>query len=112
MSSRRATVHELDLLYARFLEVGFLVMRTALNSKDWDWVEAEYELLHNVPSLVGEANLERHRYFWFGERANHIDWVSAPGREEAKRRMEIYYQPIWDEMEPLITQLTAPSTVR
>ncbi len=96
---------DLDLLYARFLQVGFIVIRQAIESAKQDWIDAELELLHNVPSLVGEGNPERHRYFWFQERAHHMEWVSAPGREEAKSRMLTYYQPIWDEMEPLVARL-------
>jgi hypothetical protein len=98
---------ELDRLYARLLAVGFVVLRLAVESSDRDWIDAELELLHNVPSLIGEANVERHKYFWFQERTHHIQWVSAPGREEAKARMLTYYKPLWDEMEPLLTQLVA-----
>jgi predicted AlkP superfamily pyrophosphatase or phosphodiesterase len=98
---------ELDLLYARFLEAGFNVMRTALNSKDWDWIEVEYDVLHNAPSLIGESNIERHRYFWFGERTYYIERITALGREEARSRMLAYYKTIWDKMEPLITEMIA-----
>ena len=98
---------ELDLLYAHLLSVGFVVMRQAVESARPDWIDAELELLHNVPSLIGETNARRHRYFWFEERAHYIDWVSKPGREQAKSRMLTYYKPIWDEMEPLVTQLPA-----
>jgi len=103
---------ELDLLYARFLTVGFVVMRQAIESGDRDWIDAELELLHNVPSLIGESNVGRHKYFWFQERAHHIEWVSAPGREEAKSRMLTYYRPIWEEMEPLVARLTAPQAIQ
>ena len=98
---------ELDLLYARLLTVGFVVMRQAVECTDREWVDAELELLHNVPSLIGERNVERHKYFWFQERTHHVQWVSAPGREEAKSRMLTYYKPLWDEMEPLLMGLTA-----
>ena len=96
---------DLDLLYTRFLQLGFVVIRQAIESGKRDWIEAELELLHNVPSLVGEGNAERHRYFWCQERPHHMAWVSTPGREDAKSRMLTYYQPIWDEMEPLMTRL-------
>src|SRR4051812_29817431 len=98
---------DLDACYARFLGAGFTVMRMALNSKDWVWIEAEYEVLHNVPSLIGEANVHRHRYFWEGERTYYLEKIAALGREEARSRMLAYYKPIWDEMEPLITKLIA-----
>jgi hypothetical protein len=95
----------LDQLYARFLQVGFVVLRQAIESGKQDWIDAELELLHNVPSLLGETNPERHRYFWFQERPHHMEWVSAHAREEAKSRMLTYYKPIWDEMEPLVTRM-------
>jgi len=100
---------KLDRLYAQLLAVGFVVMRQAAESRDRTWLEAELELLHNVPSLIGEPNAERHRYFWTQERPHHIEWASAPGREEARSRMLTYYKPIWDEMEPLIARLTRHS---
>ena len=51
--------------------------------------------------------IERHKYFWFGERTLHMEWASAPGREEAHSRMLAYYKPIWDKMEPLIMKLVS-----
>ena len=96
---------ELDTLYAQLLSLGFVVLKQAVHSGKRDWVEAELEMLHNVPSLLGEDNVERHRYYWFIERQQYVDWVSAPGRDEAKSRMLTYYEPIWREMEPLIADL-------
>jgi hypothetical protein len=100
---------ERDVLYARFLQLGFLVLDQAVESGCHDWIRAEIELLHNVPSLLQESNLERHRYFWDQERTHYIDWVLAHGPEEARSRMRTYYEPIWDELEPLITQRHQPA---
>jgi hypothetical protein len=66
--NRSDRLHELDFLYAEFLRAGFIELRMALNSKDWEWIEAVYEVLHNVPSLIGETNVKRHEYFLRGER--------------------------------------------
>lgn len=95
----------LDTCYARLLEFGFLVLREAIRSGDSEWAAQEIEMLHNVPSLIGETNVERHRYYWFTERQHHIDWVSEPGRSQPRSRMLTYYQPIWQEMEPLLLEL-------
>jgi hypothetical protein len=105
-------MEKLDLIYAHLLAVGFVVMRQAAEAQDRDWLEAEFELLHNIPSLIGEANPERHRYFWSQERPHYIEWVSASGHEQSRARMLTYYKPIWDEMEPLMAQLTAPAGTR
>lgn len=97
-------MNELDRLYARLLQVGFIVLDQAIESGDQDWVRAEVEFLHNIPSLLGEENSERHRYFWNEERSHYIDWVSTRGPEEAQSRLRTYYEPIWSELQPLMTQ--------
>jgi hypothetical protein len=102
-------MRDLDSYYAHLLTVGFVVMRQAAESADREWLDAEFELLHNVPSLIGEANAERHRYFWYQERTHYIQWASTPGREKAKSRMLAYYQPIWTEMAPIVAGLLGQS---
>jgi hypothetical protein len=96
---------ELDTLYAQLLHLGLSVLRQAHDEQDNEWVAAEIEFLHNVPSLLGEENVHRHRYFWLSERQTYIDWVSAPGRERANSRAQTFYAPVWREMEPLMTEL-------
>ena len=99
----------LDDLYRQFLHLGFTVLRQAADARDSEWVYAELELLHNVPSLIGEKNFQRHEYFWNQERKAYLEWVFAPGREEQKSRMETYYQPLWKEMFGYIEALNVPS---
>ena len=93
---------ELDDLYRQFLIVGFIVLRQAADTHDLEWINAELELLHNVPSLIGESNSKRHEYFWNCERTAYIKWASASGKEQPKSRMRTYYEPIWRKMESLI----------
>jgi hypothetical protein len=102
-------MRELDAFYAHLLTVGFVVMKQAAESGDPEWLDSEFELLHNIPSLIGEGNAERHKYFWLQERPHYIQWVSTSGREEAKSRMLTYYQPIWAEMEPVVSRLLGQS---
>jgi hypothetical protein len=96
---------QLEALYAQMLGAGFVVLRQAVESGNGDWINAELELLHNVPSLIGEDNKERHRYFWLKERARYVAWASGLGRDKARSRMRTYYDPIWSEMEPLMKRL-------
>ena len=93
--------------YGKLLAAGFLVLRQAVHADDLEWAEAELELLHNIPSLLGEPNLERHRYFWFTEREEYIRWASAPGRDKPKSRMRTYYEPLWQDMEPAVLEALA-----
>ena len=95
-------MERLQELYVRLLGAGFVVLRQAVDASDLEWAAKEIELLHNVPSLLNEPNLERHRYFWFAERRHYLDWLSLPGQERPRSRMKIYYEPIWQEMEPIL----------
>jgi hypothetical protein len=94
----------LNAFYARLLELGFVVLRQALDGKDWEWAQAEHRFLHNVPSLMNEPNIERHRYFWCQEREQYLEWASAAG-DEPKSRMLTYYAPLLKEMEPAVQEL-------
>jgi hypothetical protein len=100
-------MESLNEFYRRLLEVGFIVLRQAIRTSDCEWAEAEIEFLHNIPSLLDEPNIERHRYFWFAEREQYLEWVSAPGRDVAKSRMMTFYHPILLEMEPAVLELLA-----
>ncbi|MBW3596788.1 MAG: hypothetical protein KY475_05870 [Planctomycetes bacterium] len=95
---------DLDYAYAQLLQRGFLVLRQAVDSGDQDWVRAEVAFLHNVPSLIGEENVERHRYFWNEERRHYLDWIASQGSEAVRSRMRTYYEPLWSEMEPLVLE--------
>ena len=97
--------NELDRLYCLLLTTGFMVLRQASEAQDTRWVTSELELLHNVPSLIGETKAGRHKYFWEQERGGYMDYVAASGNEMQKSRMLTYYEPIWREMEPLIVSL-------
>lgn len=94
--------NQLDEFYRQILNVGFFALREASALGDLDWVKAEVELLHNVPSLISEDNQQRHEYFWKHERGHYIEWVSRGDRAVQKARMETFYEPIWCEMRPLI----------
>jgi hypothetical protein len=97
---------ELDRLYGRMLQAGLLVLNQALDAGDVEWAKAETQLLHNVPSLLGEENAERHAYFWNEERDQYLEWMAQHGSELARSRMRTYYEPVWDEMEPLVVERT------
>lgn len=104
-------MEKLRELYGRFLAAGFVVLRQAVDANDLEWAARETELLHNVPSLIDEPNVERHRYFWHIEREHYLDWVRLPGRERAKSRMPTYYAPLWREMEPVLLHAVDPACV-
>ena len=101
----------LNALYARHLHLGFIVLRQAMDARDWEWAEMERQLLHNIPSLINESNIERHKCFWFTERQIYIEWASAAG-PEPRSRMMTYYSPLWREMEPVMQELLNAAAVQ
>ena len=102
-------MNRLNALYSRLLGFGFLALREANDLRDYDWASAEIEMLHNVPSLLDETNLNRHRYFWVAERSTYIEWANTSGRDRVQWRMRVFYEPLWREMEPILQDLLAPA---
>jgi hypothetical protein len=102
-------VEELNALYNRLLLFGLVILREAIYAGNDDWAKAEVEMLHNIPSLIGEQNIERHRYFWFAERELYIEKITALGLDEPKSRMLTFYEPIWREMEPVLLGVLGPT---
>ena len=101
----------LNPYYLQLLESGLVQVRHALWARDYDWAQAQVELLHNIPSLIGEMNIERHRYFWEGERPHYLEWLGRLGSAEARAKTATYYEPVWSEMEPTMTELLRPAVV-
>lgn len=95
-------MNELNALYAKLLHYGLLLIRDALSSNDTEWAHAQAEMLHNIPSLIDEPNVHRHHYFWSCERVAYIQWVEADGREHVRRHTAMFYEPVWQEMKPIL----------
>lgn len=93
---------ELDELYRQLLHHGLLMLREACDTSDREWIASLIELLHNVPSLIGDKNASRHGYFWHQERPGYIEWAKSHSNERAKSTLRTYYEPIWRQMEPLL----------
>ena len=95
----------LDWLYVDLLRRGMVALRDVIYSGNLEWVKVEVAFLHNVPSLIGEANVQRHRYFWNVERALCLEWASAARTDEVESHLRTFYQSILDELQPLIESL-------
>jgi hypothetical protein len=97
-------VDTVNAFYLQLLHLGFIVLRQAIDAKDWEWADKEREFLHNIPSLINESNIKRHECFWVHERAMYMEWVLQRGGEP-KSRMLTYYEPTLREMEPVMQEL-------
>ena len=81
-------ISELSAHYGRLLQAGFIILRQAVASSDLDWIQAEIEFLHNIPSLIGESNMLRHEYFWNKELIAYIDWASVAWTRTSEFKIE------------------------
>jgi len=102
-------IEKLTPLYLLHLQLGFIILREAMASGSREWLNAEIELLHNIPTLIGEENLPRHIYFWNEERGLYLDRLSALSETDANSKMRTYYEPLWNDMKPIIQQLEEES---
>jgi hypothetical protein len=102
-------MNELNSLYAQLLHFGLILIREAIRSHEYEWAEAEADFLHNIPSLFDEPNVHRHQYFWLQERDLYLARLNRLQNEQANSRLRTYYQPIWQEMEPLLLEWFAKS---
>jgi hypothetical protein len=107
----RFPVDLLNELYARLLSIGLLALREAIFLRDFDWAAKEVEFLHNIPSLIGEENVDRHRSFWEIERDLYKQWVAECGSERVQSRLKTYYEPVWREMEPVLLEAFSRETI-
>ncbi len=93
----------LNALYARLLGLGVLSIREALGTGDLQWAKAEVEFLHNVPSLIGESNSKP----FFVKCQRYLKWTNSSGQEIVQRRLRVYYEPVWREIEPAVLKLVS-----
>jgi hypothetical protein len=97
--------------YLQLLHLGFIVLRQAIDAKDWEWADRERQFLHNIPSLINESNTKRHECFWIQERAMYIEWANHRGGEPLSR-MLTYYEPTLREMEPVMQEFLSSAICR
>ncbi|WP_298867136.1 hypothetical protein [uncultured Gimesia sp.] len=81
---------ELQRLYVQLLHNGLLEIRTAFGLDEKEWLEAEIDFLHNIPSLLNETNIHRHRYFWEKERPYYLERIEELHLDEEARMMSVY----------------------
>jgi len=87
------TMTERDAIYVQILHHGLLRIRDSAALGHIQYCAIESEHLHNIPSLIGETNEERHLYYFSQERTHYIEHVdrSLPGLDFTFRR----YVELW-----------------
>lgn len=90
---------ERDAIYVQILHHGLLRIRDSAALGHLQYCAVESEHLHNIPSLIGETNEERHSYYFCQERAHYLEAVdrSLPGLDFTLSR----YSELWTRLHEL-----------
>lgn len=91
-------MESLDQIYLEILEAGILAVRNAAGDGELSYCRAEAEHIHNIPTLIGEDNIERHNYYYNAERVDYLNWLNSKGSEEAKQWILERYLSAWEKM--------------
>lgn len=90
---------ERDSIYRQLLEHGLLRLRDSAVLGYLQYCAVEAEHLHNIPSLIGETNEHRHRYYFDQERDYYLERLdrSVPGVDITLR----LHDELWTRLEQL-----------
>ena len=87
---------ERDKIYASILGFGLSHLRDAARLGLVEYCAIEADHLHNVPSLIGETNELRHRYYFEKEREHYLERV-----DRSVLRVDFVlarYEELWSEL--------------
>jgi hypothetical protein len=68
-------MNERDSIYLQLLGHGLIRLRDAASAGNADYCTVEADHLHNLPSLIGEPNQQRHDYYLDQERSLYLNRV-------------------------------------
>jgi hypothetical protein len=95
-------VSELDRLYIAILYQGLISIRNASSNGDLDLCKAESEYLHEIPSLIGEANLRRHIYQATKVRPAFLKWAKENRREDVLEFVKTWFATEWKGIDTIL----------
>ena len=97
-------MESLDHLYIEILRLGLILLRNAVASGNIEWSVQEVEHLHEVPSLIGDANPVHHLAYWDMSQGSYREWVQRQD-PDVQDCILAFYESIWIKMRPLMTEL-------
>ena len=93
---------ELDEQYLLLLQCGLPALRNAALAGDLEHCRIESEHLHEIPSLTGESNLQRHLFYMNTSRRVYLKWAATMDRENVSALIEHFYTPAWNRMAQIL----------
>ena len=93
--------NELNDAYLSILTIGLINIRNFAFNKQIKLCEVEADHLHNIPSLIGEMNINRHIYYMDKEVPSYLHYISLADYEYKDFPMTIYKNS-WDTIREYI----------
>jgi hypothetical protein len=84
-----------DRAYLDLLHHGLVLLRNFAHSGRVELCRVEAEHLHEVPTLIGEANEHRHVYYLRGTRDLYLSQLRELGATEYLEQVGIWYAGAW-----------------
>src|SRR5262245_4431673 len=88
-------LHPRDRAYLDLLHYGLVLLRNFSYGGRVELWRIEAEHLHEVPTLIGEANEHRHLYYLRGTRGLYLQSLRELGAPEYLEQVAIWYSEPW-----------------
>ncbi|WP_406698386.1 hypothetical protein V5E97_05940 [Singulisphaera sp. Ch08] len=93
---------ELDWIYQRILMCGLVSVRKALRLGEHEYCKCEIEHLHELPTLIGDENILRHRYYATGTRELYKRCLIMIDSTFARDHIETAYVGYWKALDRIL----------
>jgi hypothetical protein len=84
-----------DRAYLEILHFGLVLLRNFACGGRLEFTPIEAEHLHEIPTLIGEANEQRHTYYLCGTRGLYLQQLRALGDAVYLEQVSIWYSRPW-----------------
>jgi hypothetical protein len=93
---------DLDKAYLSLLESGLAAIRNGARNGDMDYCHMEAEHLHEIPSLIGETNVQRHVCYVTQARAAYLEWAATTDRPVVQELVQYFYAGPWKQIDQIL----------
>jgi hypothetical protein len=84
-----------DRAYLDLIHYGLVLLRNFARGERLEFCPVEAEHLHEIPTLIGEANEHRHVYYLRGTRRLYLQQLRELGNAAYLEQVAIWYTGPW-----------------
>jgi len=95
-------MNELDEIYLQILRDGILTIRSLAAGGDRERIFAEADHIHNLPTLIGNANHQLHLYYAQIERPCYLEWLKNHVDLTQHDFTNPLFAPLWKRLDSIL----------